>query len=780
MESGISQFFRSTIERASLRYRTHCLLFLLLGSMWIILSDRMLLSMHFPADVLSLSIAQTVKGILFIMITSLFFYVFGRGHANRLKIVNHQLSHISDITKATHDIVWRSDPEGRSIEVLHASEKYVSTTPELLSEKLVHPDDREAEWLSWARHSENKKAFSTLVRLRVGEEYRHFVNHTFPILNDQGEIVEWMGACRDVEEFTQAQIALRKSEETLRLAAKAGAIGVWDWDLDNDSLSVSEEMRCQHGMDITRPKEIKKLIRADDYLLIRKAMLDAKYRSVPFEVEYRIETATGGTRWILNKGQAYSDGINSANRMLGVSIDITRIKETEERFRFLAHHDDLTRTPNRRRGMQMLEELIGLDQSETSGVVALILDIDYFSSLNETYGQKIGDIILRKTAERLRNILTDNEFLCRYAANAFLVIIPVNDANWRHRINVLENALHDRFFIAGQSLNVSISGGFARFPKNSISTDSLLRSAQLALQHAKESNRGHIEQYSDEMSEKSQRFEMVRNALLFAAQNNEFSINFQPQINLTDDALSGFEVLVRWRSANLGSVSPAEFIPVAEKIGIIGTIDNIILDKIGDQIKKWDAEDRNYGLLAFNLSPVVLEREGVAERIHVAALARGLGPSKLLLEVTETAMIRNSSVVFDNIEKLSKFGYSIAIDDFGTGFSSFENLTRLRPNKIKIDKSFIQSMDECLINAMLVRNLIRMAQDMGIQVVAEGVETENQLGMLLDWGCDTVQGYIYSRPLPAAEVESFLSWRGPHTVIDGQQMEGPSLTAPCI
>lgn len=756
MGLGISQFFRSDIRDLAFPYLRHCLLFMLLGSAWIILSDRALSQFLVPADILNLSEAQTAKGIFFVVVTSLLFFALLRRTANNLRTAHHYLSCMSEIAGATCDIIWRCDPQGQKVEIIEFSCAQKLHSGKGLTQRSIHPDDRDAERRTWALALAQKKPFTSTIRLFVDGCYRHFEENVFPILNRRGEVIEWFGACRDIEEFVQTQAELRRSEESLRLAAEAGGIGIWDWDLDQDRLHISKEMQRQHGAAIASPSELRKYILPDDYKSIRRDMLAAKYHAKSFDVEYRIKSSDGKLRWILNKGKAFADDQGASRRMLGVSIDVSRIKKTEERYRYLAHHDSITQAPNRRSGKITLAAMIKQCERRNSRFAALIVDIDYFSSLNETYGHKIGDAVLKEVAARLEAALTAEEYVCRYAADAFLVLVSTQGDKLKERIEELRAVLDKPFTTKGFPLFLGFSGGVSYFPEHGRTSSSLLRSAQLALNHAKEVKRGCIESFSDEMREKFHRFEVVRNALAVAAEKQEFSLNFQAQLDTRLNKLCGFEVLIRWSSPELGAVSPVEFIPVAERIGVIDKIDHFILDGIAKQLSDWRGRGYCVPRLGYNLSPAVLEHKDAGMRLHQMVRGRGIGPEDLLLEITETAMIHDAGAVLNNLETLSGLGYAIAIDDFGTGFSSLDNLIRIRPEKIKIDKSFVQSIDQSPEQAAMVRGLIRMAHDMGVQVVAEGVETEQQLHWLKDWGCDIVQGYFYSKPAPGDAAETFL------------------------
>ena len=738
------------------------LLFLIVGALWIILSDRMLLELKVSDDLVTMAGFQTTKGLLFVVLTAWTFYAIGRSRQQRLDQTAQELMSFSEIAKASYEIVWRFDVRNNELEILHLSdhERFASLQNE--REKIIHPDDLgSGNLVDYIQRHGLTSPFKLSARLCIAGEYRHFEHWIFPVYDAHDELTEYYGTCRDIHDFIVGQERVSRDEHMLRMAADIGGVGIWEWDIPNNTLTMSEEVHRQYGIEIDSPTELKRYIHPDDYSVVREVMLAAKHQGMAFEIEYRVITADGQERWIHNKG-APQTNVNHkrgdvGSKMIGISLDVTRNKHSEQRLRQLAYYDSITELPNRMRGQQHLEHLYsGYTKCEGSPAVCLF-DIDYFSSLNETYGPNIADAILQRLTERILGVTDAHDYVCRYGADVFLVIFTYqHEAQVEQKIKMLESILHAELSIAGMTLFVSMSAALATAATDGDSAAELLRAAQSALYNAKEQKRGRLVRFKPDILTKSLRFEAIRNALKTAIASAELDVKFQPLYHLQNESMHGFEALVRWHSASLGSVSPAEFIPIAERVGMIGEIDDFVLDSITEHIRQWESRGLDVGPIGFNLSPRNLEVDAGAVRLHEKIVSRGLAPGALLLEVTETAMIQDAVMVARNLEQLAVLGYMIAIDDFGTGYSSLENLHRFKIAKVKIDKSFTQAITISERHAGMVRSIISMAHAMTLEVVAEGVETEQQREYLTEWGCDIMQGYLYSRPVTAQEAEKFM------------------------
>nr|WP_246386562.1 GGDEF domain-containing phosphodiesterase [Litorivivens lipolytica] len=541
----------------------------------------------------------------------------------------------------------------------------------------------------------------------------------------------------------------------LRLAAEAGSVGIWEWDQGLDVLTVSEEMERQVGSKLKRPGDLRQFIHKDDYPAVRWTMLEAKRYSTPFEIEYRVESADGDTRWILNKGTTLCRTTESSRHMVGVSIDISRTKRSEEKYRHLAHHDPLTSLPNRRKMKQWLRQFS--DSKQAGDALLGIVSIDYFARINDVYGQAVGNSLLKQVANRLAEHVQAADFVCRYGADTFLIVHSIEDVDCpQKRFSQLLYSISKSYDIDGLQLKAGFSSGLITLNAFGFDWQESINGAEIALARSKSSRRGSITVYEESMAKISARFETVRNELHHAIERNELFVVFQPLMEISNSGVAGFEALVRWDSPRLGSVSPVEFIPLAEKTGLIDAVSTVVLKHISSQIRDWKRRGYCVPPISFNLSPSTLENVDGAEKFLIQLETYGLCPGDLVLEFTETAVIHNEEVVAENIRVLARHGFRIALDDFGTGYSSLENLYKLHISKLKIDKSFVFKIKGSVKHANIVRGLISMARSIDLNVIAEGVESEDQLEMLREWGCDMAQGYIFAKPMLPADAERYL------------------------
>jgi diguanylate cyclase (GGDEF)-like protein/PAS domain S-box-containing protein len=754
MFENVGNCFRANKVFSSLSI-TPYVLFVVLGTSWIFLSDWALLLLQVPESYLELTSLQTLKGLFFVVATACCFLVLGRQMERRLQRAEQSVLTLAQISRDTNDLIWRCDANIERFEVLHSDSLETQKVMRALNNHLVHPEDIPAEMKAWERALIDKKKFRTFSRVNMNGEYRYYRNDIFPVVDASGQIIEWLGACRDIHEIYEYQEALSHKEELLRLAANAGGVGIWEWDQRGNKLCASEEMERQVGASLSKPADLRTYIHPDDYPAVRKVMLAAKRRSTPFDVEYRVVSEEGDIKWILNKGTTYCRMGSNSRHMLGVSIDITDVKHAQEKYRFIAEHDVLTGLPNRRTMKAWLRDFTG---KKAGGDFSLgVVDIDFFSRVNEVYGHRVGDALLVATADKLREFIDPSDFVCRYGSDRFLLVLQGTESQTSlERFKRVLGALAKPCDIDGKTLNVSFSSGVVSAMPKLQTWQDYTRSAELALGHSKAARRGQMTVYDESMAVASARFESIRNELYGVVAKQELSVVFQPQLSLKDGRVGGLEALVRWHSPLLGPVSPVEFIPIAEKIGVINAVGSVVLEQIATHLYDWRAKGCIVETVAFNLSPASLEHAGDAETFNAEVEKFGLSSEDIVLEITETAVVQNTAVMAENLEKLVGMGYQLAMDDFGTGYSSLETLYKSNITKLKIDKSFIRPISGSAKHANIVRSLIALAHSVDIEVIAEGVEDEEQLQMLQAWGCDTIQGYIFARPMPASDAAAFL------------------------
>ncbi|MEX0898053.1 MAG: EAL domain-containing protein [Steroidobacteraceae bacterium] len=438
------------------------------------------------------------------------------------------------------------------------------------------------------------------------------------------------------------------------------------------------------------------------------------------------------------------------------SLQYLHSKESVE---YLAYFDTLTALANRRLYLQRLESTIRDAERDGHALALLVFDIAGLTVINDGLGHHAGDLVLQLVAERLKDVFRDSSVLCHLGGGSFAVFssYPAGSTDattvLRERIELLLDA---PFKIADQELRLSVRAGIAEFPDDGKQAEALLHRAQTALDHAKQSGEAFLRHRPDMNIAASERLSLTTQLRATAA-HQKFILNYQPIIRLSDGSVEGVEALLRWPEAN---VSPAVFVPLLESIGLIGEVGKWVLSKALAESDGWRAEQRAGGFrVAVNISALQLKRERFADEVLQAADAIKNGVSRLELEITESALIEDSRRASAILGRLRSAGITVAIDDFGTGHSSLQILSRLPVDILKIDRSFVSDLATNERHRLLVQTTIKLAKSFGMTTVAEGVETEEQVAILRELGCDSIQGYLVRRPASAKELGDWLASR---------------------
>ncbi|MCP3773244.1 EAL domain-containing protein [Paenibacillus sp. MZ04-78.2] len=441
--------------------------------------------------------------------------------------------------------------------------------------------------------------------------------------------------------------------------------------------------------------------------------------------------------------------------LFGICQDITEKKQAERRINDLAYRDDLTGMPNRR---YLLETLNVLTEAEEETEKALlVIDIDRFKLINDSIGQKQGDKLLRQLSDRLYHAAGEDKVIARIGSDEFAVLLS-GIAGGESEAAVEALRLHERlqrpFTLGAHKVYLSLTIGYAVQPV-AANGEMLLKHADSALFYSKKQGRNRVQAYSSEMDEASEQKLALENGLRLALERDEFEVHYQPQVNMQGRVI-GAEALVRWRHPEQGLVSPGLFIPVAEESGLIHRIGECVLRRACRQNKLWQEAGFSPMPVSVNLSNKQFEQPHLIESIREALQESGLEPKYLDLEITESMMAADAKNAETTLRRLKQIGVQVSMDDFGTGYSSLSYLNRFPIDKLKIDQSFVRDIAHGSSGASIVATIVAMAHHLGLQVIAEGVETQEQIDFLRDKKCDLVQGYYYSRPLPPDEFERFL------------------------
>jgi len=478
-----------------------------------------------------------------------------------------------------------------------------------------------------------------------------------------------------------------------------------------------------------------------------------------YKGEFRIRTSDNNYRWILAKAKVEKDKKGNLLTFSGSISDITEMKNMEEQVSFLAYYDVLTKLPNRTQFTEMLKEEINKAlKNNTSGAI-LFIDLDNFKNVNDTLGHNYGDELLRQIAEKLRKVLREQDIACRLGGDEFLILLRgINSES--EIIKCAENALQvldNMYDINDKQVYVSASIGIATFPKDSTDPNVLLKNADAAMYKAKESGKNKYVFFNQYMLHTLERKTVIQGILRNAIKNNELRLYYQPQYDIKTGAIIGLEALLRLQSKVLGEVYPNEFIPIAEESGIIVEIGEWVLRKACEKNLELRKKGYQYGCIGVNISSIQLQHNNFTDMVERVLDEVGLEPKYLELELTETVLMKSLDTNVQILGKLKKKGVKVALDDFGTGYSSLNYLRKIPLNRLKIDRSFIVDLMNVSKNRDICEGIIQMAHNLGLEVIAEGVEKKEQLDILKEMLCDSVQGFLYSPPLPEDELEVVLT-----------------------
>ncbi|WP_179295391.1 putative bifunctional diguanylate cyclase/phosphodiesterase [Bacillus sp. FJAT-45350] len=440
---------------------------------------------------------------------------------------------------------------------------------------------------------------------------------------------------------------------------------------------------------------------------------------------------------------------------------IKNVKErADDKIEYMAYHDDLTNLPNRRMFQEEIEKHIIQSENNTSQFAILYIDLDGFKRINDTIGHVYGDKMLLLISTRLTTVIKKEGLICRLAGDEFAVIVPFNE---KREVAALSEKIlksfETSFEVEGDDMAVSISIGISIFPTDGTDYDTLLRNADSAMYEAKEKGKKRYQFYEPYMNEKKLEQIEIEKHLRKSLENNELILYYQPQVDSESGQLAGVEVLLRWHHEELGMVPPGKFIPIIEKSNLINDVGEWVLRKACIQNKQWQAVGLPKTKISVNVSPRQFQQSNFVDIVKKALDDSGLDPHYLSIEITESVAMDNINLTFEKMIALKEIGIHVAIDDFGTGHSSLRYLKSFPIDTLKIDREFVKDVNESNSGFEIVTAIIALAHSLKIGLIAEGVETEQQLSFLKEKKCFIIQGYFYSKPLCAADFEKWINER---------------------
>jgi len=449
---------------------------------------------------------------------------------------------------------------------------------------------------------------------------------------------------------------------------------------------------------------------------------------------------------------------SAADRFVLLLRDITSHRRDEQRIRFHASHDSLTRLPNRRTVMESLADAIIRAERNGERLAVLYLDVNRFKDINDSFGHAVGDALLRQVARRLKACVRSSDIIGRLGGDEFVVVLPsvADHGTAEVCINKLLYAFAEPFAINELELFSSSSIGVALYPDDADNAESLLSRADAAMYHAKR-NGFAFSCFNTDMDRQVADRVNLENDLRHALADEQFRLAYQPEVDAGLGRIIGAEALIRWRHPERGDVSPALFIPVAERAGLIGAIDDWVLGQACAQMARWRARGLDLPSISVNLSPAQFHDGRLRDKVKTVLAGAGLPPAMLELEITETMMASDVERAIEILGQLTALGVRVSLDDFGTGYSSLGRLRSLPIDTLKIDRAFVSDIGKAAGSHDIAESIVRMGHLMHKEVVAEGVETAEQAARLKDIGCEFGQGYLFSPAVPPEDFARFLA-----------------------
>jgi diguanylate cyclase (GGDEF)-like protein/PAS domain S-box-containing protein len=567
------------------------------------------------------------------------------------------------------------------------------------------------------------------------------------------------------ERFRLAEQALWASETYLNAILRFSPALISVKDLDGNVVLASEHFKQMANIDDTGfvGKNVFDVYPKDVAQSICDIDTAAKTKQQTYEVELDLMHKDGSMHtYLMVKFPLRS----KENRVFGVctiGTDISErklaenaLREQQSRLNYMAFHDSLTGLPNRSLFYDRIYHGLARARRGNSKIALMLLDIDRFKNINDSLGHDAGDLMLKAISTRLMEGVRDMDTVARLGGDEFVVVLEgVHDLeDVMFVANKLLVTIAQPMEISGHEITSTVSIGVSIFPEDGSDTDELLKHADIAMYKAKEAGKNNCQFYTKGMNATAVNYLLLENDLRRALDLHQFTLHYQPQIDLKTGDLMGVEALVRWQHPDRGLVSPAHFIPLAEETGLIVPIGEWVLREACRQQKLWLDAGKKVGKVAVNLSPRQFRQKNFPGKVEAILRETQLAPEYLELEITESCAMEHAGETINQLNQLNQMGMYLAIDDFGTGYSSLAYLQRFPIQKLKIDRSFVNDIHDDMHDAAITKTIIALAHSMQLRVVAEGVETEHQAEWLRQRGCDQAQGFLYAKPMSPKQFES--------------------------
>ncbi|WP_051221341.1 putative bifunctional diguanylate cyclase/phosphodiesterase [Neptunomonas japonica] len=621
----------------------------------------------------------------------------------------------------------------------------------------VHPADRSEVVKKLRKMRDDAQSVELCFRVSASSgEYRHIQLLSSVVLDNQGQVSRICGTCQDITEHKSIEASLKKLSSAITHSGSSVLITDVIGAIEYVNPKYTETTGYLLSDVVGQQPELlsRKLMKPDCYEALWQSLLSGRH----WRGELRGRKKDSSTFWSLVSISPINNEYGELTHFVIVCEDVTELKDAHARMERLALYDELTGLPNRRFFFSELSRLFEQDVIEHPSVV-MLLDLDFFKTVNDTQGHSAGDRLLIEVAQRLVGALQDGDIAARLGGDEFAILInPVLDVE--HIEVVAQSILNEisrPFYINEHELQISTSLGLAWLPKDGNTPEALLKHADLAMYQAKEMGRNQYRFFTESLHDQLQAYIRFSREMPKALETNSFILEYQPQVSLKTGNIIGVEALVRWDHPELGIVSPQRFISVAEETGFIVPLGRWVLKTACKTLKHLALHQMSHIKVAINLSSRQFRDPNLLTMIRQMLLEYDVDPARLELEITESLLMHDIGLAIETLKELQALGITIAIDDFGIGYSSFNYLKTLPINVLKVDREFIKDIPDHLDDMEITAAMISMAHRLGMIVVAEGIETQVQQVFLEEHHCDIGQGYLFSRPIELSKLMGLLT-----------------------